>query len=84
MGYVGKSMCFMNRLKNHIYNAKNNKGIFVDKKMYLRIDDFSFYEIATYKEFKIDFFTRQLETIIEREFVHFLNTLTPYGYNQRI
>ena len=83
-GYVGKSMYLILRLKSHIHNAKNNKGLVIDKEMYSRINNFSFYEIATYHELDINFFTRQLEIIVEREFIRVFNTLAPCGYNQRI
>lgn len=84
MGYVGKSILVLPRIKNHIMNANRQTGIFLDRVMHNRINDFSFYKIASYKEIGINFFTRKLESVVEREFILEFKTLTPNGYNQTI
>lgn len=80
--YVGKSIEYMQRLKSHYNNSLRNSGIYIDKCMHNRLNDFKFYILATYKELKINFFNRYEEIITENAFINTYQSLYPKGYNK--
>ena len=79
--YIGKSINYKSRLKQHLFNS-NNKTL-IDKELKLNINNFKFYLISEYKEFGINFFNRKLETLIEQKYIKEFNTINPNGYNLR-
>jgi len=80
--YIGKSIEYMFRLRQHLF-IKNPKtlvdGIIKDKGMY----NFSFYLIKEYNSLKINFFNRKLESKIENKLIINHKSFLPYGYNVR-
>lgn len=79
--YVGKAICLMERLKSHYYYLKRDKGLAVDRYMYLHQDRIRFFIIDTYKNIGIDFFNRKLESIIEHTYIGEYKTYFPHGLN---
>lgn len=79
--YIGKSIDYMARLKQHTYNS--NKKTIIDIALKTNINDFEFYLIYDYQFFKINFFNRKLETIIEQHLIKEYKTYSPFGYNVR-
>lgn len=79
--YIGKSIDYMARLKQHTYNS-NNKLI-IDKELKKSLDDFDFFLLIKYKDVGINFFNRKLETIIEHRLINIKNSIIPFGYNNR-
>jgi len=79
--YIGKSINYMSRLKQHTY--KSNDKTIIDKELNLNIKSFKFYLISEYNEFGINFFNRKLETIIEHRYIYNFKTIHPKGYNVR-
>lgn len=79
--YIGKSINYMSRLKQHLFNS-NNK-LLIDKELNLDVNNFKFYLISEYNEFGIDFFNRRFETLIEQKYIKEFNTIIPNGYNIR-
>ncbi len=77
--YIGKSIDYMARLKQHTYNS--NKKTNIDVALKVNIDEFEFYLVFDYKVFGINYFNRKLETIIEQKLIHEYKTFFPYGYN---
>ena len=69
--YVGKSKDVILRLKDHIYNAKNKKGLLIDR-----------YIIDKYINYGIDFFSKNLDNVIEHKFIKDFNTYYPNGLNK--
>ena len=82
MCYIGKSINYMSRLKQHIY--KSNDKTIIDRELNINIDNFRFYLISDYYENKINFFNRKLETLIEQKYISEFNTIYPNGYNIRV
>lgn len=82
MIYIGKSRDYIFRIKEHILLSKRNSGIFVDKSMYGKLEDFEFYLIAKYLDLGINFFNRKLEFEIERQLVINYSCSFPRGYNK--
>ena len=80
--YVGKSKDVLLRLKNHIYNARNNKGLLIDKIIGQNVNDFNFYIIDTYVNLGINFFSKNLDNVFEHKFIREFNTYYPNGFNK--
>lgn len=79
--YVGKSMNYLARLKEHQYPSSNKSLIDIDinnKDM-----KFEYFLLAKYKDLGINFFNRELETIIEHRFITIAGSTNPHGYNRR-
>ncbi len=81
MGYVGKSIEYMERLKSHVHCANKNTNLFINKAMHGNIDNFEFYLLLDYSSVGISFFNRHLESEIESELIKELKTYYPFGYN---
>ena len=79
--YVGKSINYMSRLKQHTFKSANKTLIDID--LNLNISEFKFYLIKDYAELEINFFNRKKESIIEQEFIYKNNANYPLGYNIR-
>lgn len=73
--YIGKSIDYLARLKQHLYNS-NNKTL-IDKELKKDVSIFKFYLLHHYSEFKINFFNRNLETKIEHELIKQKSNLLP-------
>ena len=78
--YVGKSIDYMLRLKNHLTNAKSNRGIVVDN-IISSMSNARYFLIESYNNLGINFFTRSLEVYYENKYINKFNTFTPNGYN---
>ncbi len=78
--YVGKSIEYMARLKQHL-KIKNPKTIIDNQIKDNGINSFRFFLIKKYSEMNIHFHNRKLETIIEHTYINKLNTNYPNGYN---
>ena len=76
--YVGRSIDYMARLKQHIKIHKPKTLIDIALKSDLH--QFKFYLISTYNKHSIDFFTRNLATKIENNLISKFETLNPKGY----
>lgn len=86
--YIGKSMDYLNRLKQHIYKSSHRTDI---DRVLNSITEYKLYLILDYKSVGINFFNRRLETIIEQTFIaialnekHKLLNKTVYGHLQII
>mgnify|MGYP003462550266 CR=1 FL=1 len=79
--YIGKSIDYMHRLKDHYYNSLRNSGLLIDKTMHNRIDEFRFYLLSAYTELKINFFNRKQEIVLEQSFINTYQSFFPKGYN---
>lgn len=80
--YIGKSMDYMARLKQHTYKSNNRTEI--DKAINeFGINSFKYYLLDDYVRLDINHFNRKLETIYEHRFITFHKTFHPHGYNQR-
>ena len=79
MIYIGKSIDYMARLKQHLYLSSNKT--LIDKELNYNPDLFDFYLLAKYEDIGINFFNRKLETVIEHRFIGKANSLYPNGYN---
>ena len=79
--YIGKSIDYMARLKQHTYIS--NKQTTIDVALKGNLNEFEFYLIFDYKVFNIDYFNRKLETIIEQKLIQEYKTYTPNGFNVR-
>jgi predicted GIY-YIG superfamily endonuclease len=77
--YVGRSIDYMARLKQHIKIHKPKTLIDIALKSDLH--KFKFYLISTYNEHSIDFFTRKSATTIEHNLISKYDTFNPKGYN---
>jgi len=80
MRYIGKSIDYMSRLKQHTYPSQRKTAIDRAINEY-GIGSFKFYLLAEYSEFNINFYTRSLETVIENRLIGRFRTVSPYGYN---
>lgn len=65
--YIGKSINYMARLKQHLYPSNERTNIDIELKNSL--EKFEFYLLAKYSDLDINFFNRKLETIIEHRFI---------------
>ena len=65
--YIGKSINYMARLKQHLYPS--NKRTNIDVELKNSLDKFEFYLLAKYSDLDINFYNRKLETIIEHRFI---------------
>lgn len=79
--YIGKSIDYMARLKQHFYHSSNS--LIIDKELNKSFDDFEFFLLVKYKDVGINFFNRKLETIIEHRLIKKINSIVPLGYNNR-
>ena len=80
--YIGKSMDYMARIKQHTYPS-NNKLV-IDKELNLYgWENFEYFVLDNYVRLDINHYTRKLETIYEHRFITFHKTFHPHGYNQR-
>lgn len=78
--YIGKSIEYMSRLRQHI-KIKNPK-INIDKEIKENgIDNFKFYLVLEYSFFDVTFSNRKIEQKIEHRLISFFNTKHPTGYN---
>jgi kynurenine formamidase len=78
--YVGKSIEYMFRLKQHI-NCSTPKTL-IDKDIKLiGVDFFKFYLIKEYSEYDVNFFNRKIEGKIEQMLIKERNSNHPIGYN---
>lgn len=77
--YIGKSIDYLARLKQHLYTS--NKSTLIDKELKKDVTIFKFYLIHKYSEFNIDFFNRKLETKIEHKLIKENQTYYPNGFN---
>lgn len=80
--YVGKSKDVILRLKDHIYNAKNKKGLLIDRYISDNVYNYNFYIIDKYINYGIDFFSKNLDNVIEHKFIKDFNTYYPNGLNK--
>ena len=81
-GYIGKSMDYMARLKQHTYKSSNKTEI--DKAINeFGIYNFKYYLLDDYIRLDINHFNRKLETIYEHRFITKFKTFYPLGYNIR-
>ena len=80
--YVGKSIEYMFRLRQHL-NVNNPKTlidvIIKDK----GVSNFSFYLLKSYKELNVNFFNRKIEYKVEKQLITSYKAFYPYGYNVR-
>ncbi|MDC1265660.1 GIY-YIG nuclease family protein [Flavobacteriaceae bacterium] len=79
--YIGKSINYMSRLKQHLYLSANKTEIdlALNNGSYL----VEFYLLLKYSDLGINFFNRKLETIIENTFINIaLSYLPEKGYNK--
>lgn len=79
MIYIGKSIDYMARLKQHLYQSSNKT--LIDKNLKKNPELFDFFLLAKYEDIGINFFNRKLETIIEHRFIGIANSIYPKGYN---
>ena len=80
MKYIGKSVEFMFRLKQHL-NVKNPK-ILIDKIIKEKgIECFEYYVLDKYTRHNIDFFSRSKEISIENMLIKSHKSFSPFGYN---
>lgn len=79
--YIGKSINYMSRLKQHTYKSKSKT--IIDSELKKGLHDFRFYLISTYLELDINFFNRRKETEIEQSLITENKTDYPNGYNVR-
>ena len=78
--YIGKSIEYMFRLKQHL-NLKNPKTV-IDKEIkIIGYENFEFYLLNHYNEYNINFFNRKLEVKIENELIKQIKSYHPFGYN---
>lgn len=80
--YVGKSIDYMARLKQHTFKSKSKTMIDAALKNE-GFENFEFYLLATYQELDINFFNRKLETVIEHRLITKYKSNYPIGYNER-
>lgn len=82
MKYVGKSIDFMHRLKQHL-KMKNPK-ILIDAEINkFGAESFKFFLIKHYNEVGVNFFNRSIEHELENKLIIELKTKHPFGYNMR-
>lgn len=79
--YVGKSIHLMLRLKDHYYNATRNGGLSIDKYLYSELSNARFFIIDYYERIGINFFTKNLDTVVENYYIGKFNTNFPNGLN---
>ena len=77
--YIGKSIDYLSRLKQHLYKSSNKT--LIDLELKKDISKFRFYLLHKYSEFNINFFNRKLETIIEQKLIKENQTYSPKGFN---
>jgi len=80
-GYVGKSIEYMFRLRQHLL-IKNPKTL-IDIELKANPDDFDYFLIDSYANKEINFFNRENEMIIESALIGKFKTNFPLGYNNR-
>lgn len=80
--YIGKSMDYMARLKQHTFpSSKKTK---IDKSLKeFGYNNFEYFLLENYVNLEINHFTRKLETIYEHRFITKFKTNYPHGYNER-
>ena len=79
--YIGKSIEVLYRLRQHV--TKSNPKTAIDSSIKeLGVDAFRYYVIDNYSNYGIDFFTRELEIIIENELIRIYKTFHPHGLNK--
>lgn len=74
--YIGKSINYMLRLKQHIYPSSNKTNI--DIALNEGVDLFDFYVLSKYVDTGINFFNRKYESILEHRFI---STALEYNYS---
>ena len=79
--YIGKSINYMSRLKQHTYFSKSKT--LIDLELNKDLNSFKFYLISTYVDLEINFFNRRKETEIEQGLITKNNANYPNGYNIR-
>lgn len=79
--YIGKSINYMSRLKQHTYKSKSKT--IIDLELKEDLNNFRFYLISTYVELNINFFNRNKETEVEQSLITENKTNYPNGYNVR-
>lgn len=82
MKYIGKSIDFMHRLKQHL-KMKNPKMLIDNEINRYGHDSFKFYLIKHYNEVGVNFFNRKIECEIENKMIIEFKTNYPFGYNIR-
>lgn len=79
--YIGKSIEVLHRLRQH--TSQSNPKTDIDTSILeLGVDSFRYYVIDTYKNYGIDFFNKELETVIENELIRVYKTFAPHGLNK--
>lgn len=82
--YIGQSKSFYSRMRSHIYNSRNNKGLLVDLCMNENEDDYRFIILITFDDLGINFFTRKRISLVEQLLIECYNSYKPNGYNEFI
>jgi hypothetical protein len=77
--YIGKSIDYLSRLKQHLY--KSNNRTLIDIELKKSISDYKFYLLHTYNDFDINFFNRNKSTIIEQKLIKEKKSYYPNGFN---
>mgnify|MGYP003534834571 FL=1 len=77
--YIGKSIDYLARLKQHLYKSSSKNPI--DSELKINLNDFKFYLLGRYVDYDINFFNRKLEIIIEHKFIKTHQSYYPSGYN---
>jgi hypothetical protein len=77
--YIGKSIDYLARLKQHLY-ISNNRTL-IDIELNKDIGNYKFYLLHRYTEFDINFFNRNKTTIIEQKLIKEKKSYYPNGFN---
>lgn len=77
--YIGKSIDYLARLKQHLH--KSNNRTLIDIELKKGINNYKFYLIHSYNEFNINFFNRNKTTIIEQKLIKEIKSYYPNGFN---
>jgi len=77
--YIGKSIDYLGRLKQHLY--KSNNRTLIDIELKKSISDYKFYLLHSYNDFDINFFNRNKSTIIEQKLIKEKKSYYPNGFN---
>ena len=79
--YVGKSVDYMARLKQHTFKSSSKSDI--DRALNLGLHNFEYYILGKYKDIGISYFNKKAETKIEHLLIEMFKSMQPNGYNNR-
>ena len=78
--YIGKSIDYMFRIRQHI-KIKNPKTCIDSTIKEKGVNNFKFFLIYKYSKYNVNFFNRFIEQKVEHRLITKLKTKHPFGYN---